>query len=199
MSMTVNQKIEPQEEKENPFTNKDEDHKDWIKVGEYEYDITAFQKRHPGGSVIKYLLAKDGADATETYREFHHRSSRADKVLNTLPKRKSSLKCVSSIEDAEMLKDFAKFRQDLVDKGFFSPSLLHVILRLTEVACMFAAASYLVYAGYTTLAVILFGLFGGLSGYVYLHTYIYYTYINIQPVYLVCNFYQNILMVIILY
>ena len=35
----------------------------WVRVGDFEYDVTHF--KHPGGSVIFYMLANTGADATE--------------------------------------------------------------------------------------------------------------------------------------
>jgi len=47
----------------------------WVRVGETEYDVTNF--RHPGGSVIFYMLSNTGADATEALLEFHMRSPKA--------------------------------------------------------------------------------------------------------------------------
>ena len=44
----------------------------WVKIGDVEYDVT--DMKHPGGSVIYYMLSNVGADATEAFREFHYRS-----------------------------------------------------------------------------------------------------------------------------
>jgi fatty acid desaturase 2 (delta-6 desaturase) len=51
------------------------------------YDATAF--KHPGGSIIKFLNSATGSvdvDASNAFREFHARSSKARIVLATLPK-----------------------------------------------------------------------------------------------------------------
>merc|ERR1719231_2004779 len=47
------------------------------------YDVSGFLKRHPGGSVIKFQL---GSDASDAYNNFHMRSKKANKMLNSLPK-----------------------------------------------------------------------------------------------------------------
>ena len=57
----------------------------WVKIGDVEYDIT--DMKHPGGSVIYYMLSNVGADATEAFREFHYRSKKAEKMLKLLPQR----------------------------------------------------------------------------------------------------------------
>ena len=58
----------------------------WVKIGDVEYDVT--DMKHPGGSVIYYMLSNVGADATEAFREFHYRSRKAEKMLKCLPHRK---------------------------------------------------------------------------------------------------------------
>jgi fatty acid desaturase 2 (delta-6 desaturase) len=50
-----------------------------LRFGDVEYDVTHF--KHPGGSVIFYMLANTGADATEAFNEFHMRSPKAWKML----------------------------------------------------------------------------------------------------------------------
>ena len=47
----------------------------WIRIGNYDYDVQNFCKKHPGGNVIKYMLNED---ATDVYKEFHARSLQAD-------------------------------------------------------------------------------------------------------------------------
>ena len=47
----------------------------WVRVDDVEYDVTNF--KHPGGSVIFYMLSNTGADATEAFKEFHMRSPKA--------------------------------------------------------------------------------------------------------------------------
>jgi hypothetical protein len=48
------------------------------------YDVTNFIKKHPGGGIIKFM---SGADGSEAFRQFHHRSERAKKILKSLPNR----------------------------------------------------------------------------------------------------------------
>ena len=62
----------------------------WVKIGDVEYDVT--DMKHPGGSVIYYMLSNVGADATEAFREFHYRSRKAEKMLKCLPQRKYDAK-----------------------------------------------------------------------------------------------------------
>ena len=46
----------------------------YVTIEGVEYDVTDF--KHPGGSVIYYMLSNTGADATEAFKEFHYRSKR---------------------------------------------------------------------------------------------------------------------------
>jgi fatty acid desaturase len=147
----------------------------WVKVNDRLYDVKNFAKRHPGGNVINYSLHKDGADATDTFMEFHFRSEKAQKQLKSLPNRpveESDARCPSqgSLKDEDaMLADFRIFRQKLVDDGYFTPKPGHVAYRIAEVAGMFALSLYLLQGGhfYSSLAgLILIGLFGGRCGWI---------------------------------
>ena len=64
----------------------------WIRIDNVEYDVTQFIHKHPGGSVIEYNLASEGADATHAFNAFHFRSKKARKVLVSLPRREPILK-----------------------------------------------------------------------------------------------------------
>jgi len=74
-----------EKKKENPSKNGDvpkEKRKKEVLIDNIVYDVTNF--RHPGGSIINFML---DADASDVYREMHYRSKRADKVLRALKKR----------------------------------------------------------------------------------------------------------------
>ena len=141
----------------------------WVKIGDLEYDIT--DMKHPGGSVIYYMLSNVGADATEAFREFHYRSKKAEKMLKLLPQRKYEAKNHSKdnnsnyqpidTSDSAMLKDFASFRLGLEKEGYFTPSPGHVAYRIVELVFMFALATCLMAKGYTKLSVITYGAFFG--------------------------------------
>ena len=141
----------------------------WVKIGDVEYDIT--DMKHPGGSVIYYMLSNVGADATEAFREFHYRSKKAEKMLKLLPQRiydpKNHRKDNNSYyqevdtSDSAMLKDFAQFRLGLEKEGFFTPSPAHVLYRIVELMFTFALATYLMAKGFTACSVITYGAFFG--------------------------------------
>jgi len=123
-----------------------------------EYDITHFN--HPGGSVINYMT--QGQDATQAFNEVHYRSKKAKTVLQSLSK--VSIKS-PEIVDKEMLEDFSKFRNSLIDRGFFKPNYLHVSYRLFEVFALYMLSAYLI--RYNIIAsILLFGLVGGRGGWI---------------------------------
>ena len=124
--------------------------RDTIKIEGVTYDITNF--KHPGGNIINY--AKNSPDATEIFREFHHRSTKATKLLRSLPV------CNDGDDDGcsnllterqqEMTTDFREMRSNLVNQGCFEPDYIHVYFRLLELAFYFGLgtwfASYNIYA-----------------------------------------------------
>jgi hypothetical protein len=127
-----------------------------IIIGEYEYDITNF--KHPGGNVINYMT--NGQNATEAFNEFHFRSTKARAILASLPKRKLD---APHPNDREVLDDFKKFRQSLVDRGFFKPSYVHILYRFVELCSIFAFATYMIPKS-ILISTMAFGLFGGRCG-----------------------------------
>ena len=111
------------------------------------YDITDF--KHPGGNIINY--ATNTPDATEIFNEFHHRSSKAKKVLRTLPVLTDDNKSLElTPQQHEMTADFREMRATLVEQGCFEPDYIHVYFRLLEIAFYFGLgtwmASYNIYA-----------------------------------------------------
>lgn len=127
--------------------------RDTITIDGTTYDITEF--KHPGGSIINYV--KNTADATEVFREFHHRSSdRVNKVLQSLPICPESAPPLVAPEHAwtdrqkAMTADFREMREKLVSQGLFEPDYIHVYFRMLELAFYFGMgtwlASYNIYA-----------------------------------------------------
>ena len=130
-------------------------HRDTIRIDGTTYDITEF--KHPGGDIINY--ARNTADATDVFREFHHRSSdKVNKVLQTLPNYNDGPESAPPIapehaltdRQKEMTADFREMREKLVIQGCFEPDYIHVYFRLLEIAFYFGMgtwlASYNVYA-----------------------------------------------------
>lgn len=125
-----------------------------ILINQRFYDITNF--KHPGGNIINFL-SNTGADASCAFQEFHSKSNKARHILNLLKSRDATkeelsfanLLCVvepriNNINDAIALNnDFNELRNQLVNEGFFNPSIPHVVYRITEIVMMFALACYL--------------------------------------------------------
>ena len=112
------------------------------------YDITDF--KHPGGNIINY--AKNTADATEIFREFHHRSDKAKKVLQSLPHYNNDAPATDTDTDIipeltqqqqEMTADFREMRNNLVNQGCFEPDYIHVYFRLLELSFYFSLGAWL--------------------------------------------------------
>ena len=122
--------------------------RDTITIDGATYDITEF--KHPGGSIINYV--KNTADATEVFREFHHRSfDRVNKVLQSLPiYPESAPPLVAPEHQKAMTADFREMRTKLVAQGLFEPDYIHVYFRMLELAFYFGMgtwlASYNIYA-----------------------------------------------------
>jgi hypothetical protein len=156
-------------EKESPYIPEPEKTNDTEKnskkiicIGEYEYDITDF--KHPGGNVIYYMT--QGQDATNTFEEFHYRSKKAKSVLQSLPKKKIEVLNTDVIDrDNAILEDFKVFRQSLESRGFFRPSIPHLIYRIFELVCIYAFAVRMIQIN-IYVSILLFGLFGGRCGWI---------------------------------
>jgi len=125
--------------------------RDTIKIDGVTYDITNF--KHPGGNIINY--AKNSPDATDVFTEFHYRSVKASKILQSLPVCCNDVTATTeSLEltqhQQEMTKDFREMRTTLIDQGCFEPDYIHVYFRLLEIAFFFGLgtwfASYNIYA-----------------------------------------------------
>jgi fatty acid desaturase len=128
------------------------------------YDITDF--KHPGGNIINY--AKNTADATDVFNEFHYRSPLAKKLLRSLPVYRDSDDDADTDpapapadeltqQQKEMTADYREMRATLVEQGLFEPDYIQVYFRLLEIAFYFSLgtwfASYNIYASILSFVV----------------------------------------------
>ena len=129
------------------------------------YDVAGW--KHPGGSIIKLYAGKD-LDATQAFHNFHNRSLKAKKFLDSRPSREATdaAKVNSSYAgQAELLDDFNKLTDELRSEGFFDPAPGHVAYRLTEIVLMHALGFYLLFnTSYTIPALVVLGLVSGRCG-----------------------------------
>ena len=121
------------------------------------YDVSAFAKRHPGGSIIKFSL---GSDASDAYNNFHVRSRKAKKMLDALPNRPVD----AGYEVDALSRDFNALREQLEAEGYFKPNLRHAFYRIAEVVAMYAAGVALIWNGYWWLGAMVAGIAQGRCG-----------------------------------
>eukprot|EP00039_Didymoeca_costata_P022416 m.4446 g.4446 ORF g.4446 m.4446 type:complete len:425 (-) comp2987_c0_seq1:207-1481(-) len=124
------------------------------------YDVQSFAKRHPGGRILNYYLGKDGSDA---FNEFHNRSEKAKKMLTSIKSRPYNNE-LKEDRDAALTKDFQALRKELMDEGFFEPSIPHVIYRISEIILMHAIGFYALFNGWSFAAIAILGLAQGRCG-----------------------------------
>ena len=128
------------------------------------YDVADFEKRHPGGSVLKLYMG-NGIDATEAYDNFHVRSKKARTVLASIKHRPAGTQVEQLAGQSALMADFTSLTQELTKEGFFKPAPLHVLLRVAEIVLMHAAGLYLLLCTkYMAAGIALLGLVSGRCG-----------------------------------
>uniref|UniRef100_A0A6V3KQU5 Uncharacterized protein n=1 Tax=Lotharella globosa TaxID=91324 RepID=A0A6V3KQU5_9EUKA len=124
------------------------------------YSIKDFARKHPGGRIVNFYRGKD---ASQAYREFHTRSTRADKWLKNMKSRPA--KEGESVVDTDALtKDFVQLRKDLEAEGFFKPDYVHVCFRFAEIIAMHAIGLYLAFNGWLMTGIAILGVAEGRCG-----------------------------------
>jgi fatty acid desaturase len=131
------------------------------------YNVSAF--RHPGGSILKYLTGN--GDATEAFTEFHNRSEKAKKYLNSLPHRPAPADVLARRQfnsKPGLTKDFAALRNELKAEGYFKRSVSEIVYRVFEILLMHVIGVYLIVGGFPLivrgLGVIVLGVVQGRCG-----------------------------------
>ena len=143
----------------------------YLKIHGKVVDVTEFKKRHPGG---KHLIHHyRNSDATDAYDNFHFGSKKADAFLKSLPVVEQTegmiapYKVYGEVDDnEEMLQDYRKWRQSLIDRGFFEPSVLHSAYRVLEVFAIFALGAFCFVNHYLGCGIVAWGLFGARCGWI---------------------------------
>eukprot|EP00929_Paragymnodinium_shiwhaense_P039940 TRINITY_DN208_c0_g4_i1.p1 TRINITY_DN208_c0_g4~~TRINITY_DN208_c0_g4_i1.p1 ORF type:complete len:754 (-),score=204.61 TRINITY_DN208_c0_g4_i1:235-2496(-) len=120
------------------------------------YDIVNF--KHPGGSVINFY--RGTGDASATFKQFHMRSKKADKMLAALPNRPCPEDANGKVlhdKKRALDEDFSELTEQLVAEGFFKPCYREIVYRFSEIAVMFAIGVY-VFRSYESLSARILGL-----------------------------------------
>jgi len=138
----------------------------------YYYDVTSFVKRHPGGSIIEYYVAK-GEDATHAMQQFHQRSFPKIKVMLQSFKRRPAVDRKAILGEARLKRhqalteDFNHLYLELEKEGLFEPSYIHNAYRLVEIVAIGVIGYLLLFSqSYVIklLGALLLGLAQGRSG-----------------------------------
>ena len=131
-----------------------------MKIYETYYNVTDFEKIHPGGSVIKHYR---NADATHVFNNFHYRSKKAKFVLQSLPTidPKDAESTMSNYKqyshpntsldhhnNEEMMKDFENWRISLIDRGFFKPDWRNLAFQFVDIFILYCTSTLLFYHGW---------------------------------------------------
>lgn len=128
------------------------------------YDVS--DMKHPGGTVIDFYAGK-GIDASQAFMNFHVRSKKAKKYLDSLPSRPADQKVVKANllpGQSELLADFEQLTRDLEAEGFFKPNITHIIYRLAEVLALYLVGGYLALNGQIIIGLVLMAISQGRCG-----------------------------------
>eukprot|EP00929_Paragymnodinium_shiwhaense_P039939 TRINITY_DN208_c0_g3_i1.p1 TRINITY_DN208_c0_g3~~TRINITY_DN208_c0_g3_i1.p1 ORF type:complete len:772 (-),score=198.11 TRINITY_DN208_c0_g3_i1:118-2433(-) len=120
------------------------------------YDIADF--KHPGGSVINFY--KGTGDATATFKQFHIRSKKAQKMVAALPNRPCPADADGKVQHDKkrsLDEDFKKLTEELEADGFFKPHYGEIVYRFSEIIVMFAIGVY-IFRAYESASMRILGL-----------------------------------------
>jgi fatty acid desaturase 2 (delta-6 desaturase) len=128
------------------------------------YDVS--EMKHPGGTIIDFYAGK-GIDASQAFMNFHVRSKKAKKFLDSLPSRPADQKVVKANllpGQSELLADFDQLTRDLEAEGFFKPNVTHIVYRLAEVLALYLVGGYLALNGQIIIGIVLMAISQGRCG-----------------------------------
>lgn len=100
---------------------------DTVIIDGYEYDVTSFIRRHPGGEAV--IRSFRGVDASDVFREFHPKS--AVKYLVALPRKKVDLNVATNFE-----QEMRALSKRLEKDGYFKASPTYYARKLIELFCI---------------------------------------------------------------
>ena len=87
------------------------------------YDISKF--KHPGGNIINYYLNED---ATNAFNQFHMKSKKAIKILDSLPHR-----YIDNYKQPILINKFEELSNILKKEKYFDTNYYEVIYRCFEI------------------------------------------------------------------
>jgi len=110
----------------------------WLIIEDKVYDITQWQKRHPGGIVISYYK---GNDATEVVQAFHPNREKLEHFL----KKVYIGQLQPPSKTLPIIKDFRELRAKFVKEGLFKSDKTWFMLQVVQIVIMELLAAAIVY------------------------------------------------------
>ena len=123
-----------------------------------KYDITSFQKHHPGGNVISFYK---GLDATDVFHTFHVKSQRARNMLKSLK--------VIEVDKTSAQSDFQHIVEGWKKKGYYDSNHDDFILWGGIVSAITYTGLVVQGAGYPVMGGIITGIGWAHCGFVQHH------------------------------
>ena len=123
-----------------------------------KYDITSFQKHHPGGNVISFYK---GLDATDVFHTFHVKSQRARNILKSLK--------VIEVDKTSAQSDFQQMVEEWKKKGYYDSNHDDFILWGGIVSAITYTGLVVQGAGYPVMGGIITGIGWAHCGFVHHH------------------------------
>ena len=117
------------------------------------YDISKF--KHPGGNIINYYLNED---ATNAFNQFHMKSKKAIKILDSLPHR-----YIDNYKQPILINKFEELSNILKKEKYFDTNYYEVIYRCFEIFFMVYLGFYL-YKKIFLFSCIILGIASGRGG-----------------------------------
>lgn len=140
-----------------------------IYIGDYEYDVTEWKLRHPGG--IQVFELYDHKDATDAFDAMHAESSK--KMLAAMPRKLRASKALPKEDpmrpgmqvsapspNLEQLEEnWHKLRQNIIDKGLLKRNYAYYAYCVTFDLAFLVASLYLLWHGWWLPSAVLMGIF----------------------------------------
>ena len=135
-----------------------------VQIRGAKYDVTQFSSVHPGGNIIEKYDVNTVRDATDAFDNFHSGSTRAYRLLRTLP-RTSGGAGDAKYAPSEFQTLIAAWRE----RGLYSGGQLEFVAWASGVATLVYGGFYLLHLKQVVLGGLLVGFAWGQCGFVQHH------------------------------
>ena len=142
-----------------------------IRISGTNYDVSEFQKNHPGGNIISKYDISNVPDATDAFNNFHTGSNRAMTLLRTLPIVDDTCESTDerTCESTDEPTDFQQMINSWKDRGLYSGGRLEFSVWAIAVAMGVFGGLHLLGQGHPIIGGIVIGFSWGQCGFIQHH------------------------------